>query len=63
MPVERCVAETLHALARNRARCIPGRLNRLMAGLTPPALTRSVMAGMLSAAAQNAEHAKYTPTT
>lgn len=63
MSVERSVAETLHALDRNRARCIPGRLNRLMNTVAPPALTRSVMAGMLSAAAQNAEHAKYTPTT
>ena len=58
MPVERCVAETLHALARNRARCIPGRLNRLMAAVSPPSLTRSVMASMLSSAAQDAEHTK-----
>lgn len=56
--VERCVAEALHALARNRARCIPGRLNRLMAAVTPPAITRSIMANMMSGPAQAAADAK-----
>lgn len=43
-----CVSEALRALARNRARCIPGRVNRVAAALVPPALTRSMMARMLS---------------
>ena len=55
MSVERSVAETLHALANNRARCIPGRLNRLMSAVVPPALNRSLMAGILEGAAKNAE--------
>ncbi|HET9891329.1 MAG TPA: SDR family NAD(P)-dependent oxidoreductase [Mycobacterium sp.] len=46
MAPDDCVRETLRALARNRARCIPGRMNRVTA-LAPPALTRSVMARML----------------
>jgi short-subunit dehydrogenase len=48
MPVERCVAEALKAIEHNRARCIPGRRNRIMAAVTPPAVTRTVMARMLS---------------
>jgi hypothetical protein len=43
-----CVGEALRALKRNRARCIPGRVNRVTAALVPPALTRSLMARMLS---------------
>ena len=43
-----CVGEALRALKRNRARCIPGRVNRVTAALVPPALTRSMMARMLS---------------
>lgn len=43
-----CAREALRALARNRARCIPGRVNRVTAALVPPALTRSMMARMLS---------------
>jgi uncharacterized protein len=43
-----CAREALRALARNRARCIPGRVNRMTAALAPPALTRSMMARMLS---------------
>jgi uncharacterized protein len=43
-----CVNDALLALARNRARCIPGRINRVTAALTPPGLTRSMMARMLS---------------
>ena len=46
MAPDDCVRETLRALARNRARCIPGRMNRVTA-LAPPALTRSVVARML----------------
>jgi short-subunit dehydrogenase len=46
MAPDDCAREALRALARNRARCIPGRLNRVTA-LAPPALTRSVMARML----------------
>jgi short-subunit dehydrogenase len=47
MAPEDCVREALRALARNRARAIPGRINRVTAALAPPALTRSVMARML----------------
>jgi uncharacterized protein len=43
-----CAREALRALARNRARCIPGRMNRVTAALAPPALTRSMMARILS---------------
>lgn len=48
MTPDGCVSETLRALARNRARCIPGRINRVSAALVPPAWTRSMMARMLS---------------
>jgi uncharacterized protein len=48
MTPDDCVSEALRALARNRARCIPGRINRVSAALVPPALTRSTMARMLS---------------
>jgi hypothetical protein len=43
-----CVSEALRALARNRVRCIPGRINRVTAALVPPSLTRSMMSRMLS---------------
>ncbi len=43
-----CVSEALRALERNRVRCIPGRINRMSAALVPSALTRSMMARMLS---------------
>jgi short-subunit dehydrogenase len=48
MAPDDCAREALRALARNRARCIPGRINRVSAALVPPALTRSMMARMLS---------------
>jgi uncharacterized protein len=48
MAADDCVREALRALARNRARCIPGRINRLTAALVPPAWTRSIMGRMLS---------------
>jgi uncharacterized protein len=48
MKPDDCVSEALRALARNRASCIPGRINRVMAALVPPSLTRSMMARMLS---------------
>ena len=48
MAPEDSVREALRALARNRARCIPGRINRVTAALVPPALTRSMMSRMLS---------------
>lgn len=48
MSPDDCAREALRAVARNRARCIPGRINRATAVLAPPALTRSVMARMLS---------------
>jgi short-subunit dehydrogenase len=43
-----CVDEALRALARNRARCIPGRINRVTAAVVPPAWTRSLMGRMLT---------------
>jgi uncharacterized protein len=46
--VDRCVSDTLRALERNRARCIPGRVNRVTASLAPPGLRRTMMAAMLS---------------
>lgn len=46
MAPDDCAREALRALERNRARCIPGRMNRITA-LAPPALTRSVVARML----------------
>jgi short-subunit dehydrogenase len=48
MMPDQCVREALRALVRNKARCIPGRVNRVTAALVPPALTRSMMARMLS---------------
>jgi len=48
MPVERSVGETLQALARNRSRCIPGRINRMTIALAPPRLTRTMMAALMS---------------
>jgi uncharacterized protein len=48
MAPDDCAREALRALARNRARCIPGRINRVTAALVPPLLTRSMMARMLS---------------
>jgi uncharacterized protein len=47
MAPDDCARVALRALARNRANCIPGRINRLTAALAPPAFTRSVMARML----------------
>jgi short-subunit dehydrogenase len=43
-----CAREALRALARNRASCIPGRINRVTAALVPAAVTRSMMSRMLS---------------
>jgi len=48
MAPDDCAREALRALARNRARCIPGRINRMTVALAPPSLTRSMMARMLS---------------
>jgi short-subunit dehydrogenase len=45
---DECAREALRALARNRARCIPGRLNRVTAALVPAAVTRSMMSRLLS---------------
>ncbi|KLO43352.1 hypothetical protein ABW17_09810 [Mycobacterium nebraskense] len=42
-----CAREALRALERNRASCIPGRINRVTAALVPAALTRSMMSRML----------------
>jgi hypothetical protein len=48
MAPDDCAREALRALARNRARCIPGRINRVTTALMPPVLTRSMMARILS---------------
>ena len=42
-----CAREALRALERNRARCIPGRVNRATAALVPASVTRSMMSRML----------------
>ncbi|WP_068180924.1 SDR family NAD(P)-dependent oxidoreductase [Mycobacterium sp. UM_CSW] len=42
-----CARDALRALERNRANCIPGRINRVTAALVPAAVTRSVMSRML----------------
>jgi short-subunit dehydrogenase len=52
MAPEDCVREALHALARNRARCIPGRINRVTTALVPASWTRSMMVRMLSRPAE-----------
>ena len=46
--VGQVVTEGLNALSANRAILIPGRMNRMTAALMPPALTRSMMARLLS---------------
>jgi len=43
-----CAREALRALQRNRARCVPGRVNRVTAALVPAAVTRSMMSRMLA---------------
>jgi uncharacterized protein len=48
MAPDDCAREALRALARNRARCIPGRISRVTAALVPATLSRSMMARMLS---------------
>jgi len=48
MAPDACVKEALRALARNRARCVPGRINRVSVALLPAAWTRSMMARMLT---------------
>jgi uncharacterized protein len=48
MAPDDCARAALRALARNKARCIPGRINRVSAALVPPSWTRSMMARMLS---------------
>jgi uncharacterized protein len=58
MPVERCVSETLQALARNRSHCTPGRINRMTIALAPPRLTRTMMAALMSRHDQTRTHAQ-----
>ncbi|MGH3722606.1 MAG: SDR family NAD(P)-dependent oxidoreductase [Mycobacterium sp.] len=45
---EQCAKEALLAVERNRANCIPGRINRATAALAPAALTRAIMSRQLS---------------
>jgi short-subunit dehydrogenase len=53
MPVNRCVAEGLQALAANRAMIIPGRLNRVMNAVIPAPLARAMLARMFAAGIAN----------
>lgn len=46
MEVDRCVRETLTALASNRAKVTPGRMNSIMGLLLPGFLSRRVMTAM-----------------
>jgi hypothetical protein len=47
MTAERCAAEGLHALARNRATHVAGRMNRVIAKLLPRSLATSMMGSMI----------------
>ncbi|OBH85652.1 MULTISPECIES: SDR family oxidoreductase [unclassified Mycobacterium] len=47
-----CARDALRALERNRARCIPGRLNRVTTALVPATVTRSMMSRMLARPAE-----------
>jgi hypothetical protein len=44
--VDQVVTEGLNALSANRAIIVPGRMNRIMRGVLPASLTRSMMAKM-----------------
>jgi short-subunit dehydrogenase len=46
MKVDQTVAEGLNALAVNKAIIIPGRMNRIMRGILPATVTRSIMTKM-----------------
>jgi short-subunit dehydrogenase len=46
MKVGQVVTEGLNALSANRAIIIPGRMNRIMRGILPASLTRSMLARM-----------------
>jgi uncharacterized protein len=47
MPVERCVAEALEALAANRPTILSGRINRLMYALVPSSVIARMSASMI----------------
>jgi uncharacterized protein len=47
MSAERCAAEGLGALARNRATYVPGRMNRIMAKILPRSVATSMMGAMI----------------
>jgi short-subunit dehydrogenase len=53
MAVDRCVYEGLRGLARNTPCIIPGRMNRIMNALIPPAMTRAMMAKLFAATLAN----------
>jgi uncharacterized protein len=61
MTPDDCVREALRALARNRARCIPGRINRMSAALVPPSWARSMMARMFAASHVGQEPHRVAP--
>lgn len=47
MTAERCASEAIHALSRNRATHIAGRVNRVMARLLPRAVATRMMGQMI----------------
>jgi short-subunit dehydrogenase len=47
MSAERCAAEGLGALARNRATYVAGRMNRIMAKILPRSVATSMMGAMI----------------
>jgi len=47
MSAERCAAEGLHALARNRATHVAGRMNRIMARIMPRGVATSLMGALI----------------
>lgn len=48
MTVEQCACEGLEGLSKNRATILPGRLNRMMNGLIPTSVSRSMMGKMIA---------------
>ena len=48
MTVDRCVYEGLRALTQNRPVIIPGRVNRIMNAVIPPAMARRLMGSMFA---------------
>ena len=47
MSAERCVSEALHHFIQGRSLSLPGTLNRIFMGATPPSIMRAVMGKMI----------------